>query len=54
MDTTQNSPENRGSERIGLSPNLALWASAFVLIGLIILAFRATGRLLFGRRGDPA
>lgn len=38
MDTTQNSPENRGSQRIGLSPNLALWASAFVLIGLIILA----------------
>lgn len=24
------------------------------VIGLIILAFRATGRLLFGRRGDPA
>lgn len=24
------------------------------VIGLIILAFRATGRLLFGRRGEPA
>ncbi len=24
------------------------------VIGLIVLAFRATGRLLFGRRGDPA